>query len=91
MGDLVNRTEEKAREYLDGLKDLHLSVTLEEEFSSDIAAGRLPYRPRGGRNPHSGADGDPVDQQRPPQTATLDDLAGQPQTNAEAYLRIYPV
>ena len=41
MGDLVNRTEEKAREYLDGLKDLHLSVTLEEEFSSDIAAGRV--------------------------------------------------
>ncbi len=41
MGDLVNRTKEKAQEYLNGLKDLKLSVVLEEEFSSDVAAGRV--------------------------------------------------
>ena len=91
MGDLVNRTEEKAREYLDGLKDLHLSVTLEEEFSSDIAAGR------GYRTDPEADEILTVGQtvtlwiSKGPQTATLDDLAGQPQTNAEAYLRIYPV
>lgn len=40
MADLVNRTEEKAREYLESLNHLNLNVVSEEEFSSEIAAGR---------------------------------------------------
>ena len=48
MADLVNRTEEKAREYLESLNHLNLNVVSEEEFSSEIAAGRgNPHRSGG--------------------------------------------
>lgn len=90
MGDLVNRTEEKAREYLDGLKDLHLSVTLEEEFSSDIAAGRVTRTDPEADEILTVGQTVTLWISKGPQTATLDDLAGQPQTNAEAYLRNLP-
>ena len=86
MGDLVNRTEEKAREYLDGLKDLHLSVTLEEEFSSDIAAGRVTRTDPEADEILTVGQTVTLWISKGPQTATLDDLAGQPQTNAELSL-----
>ena len=87
MADLVNRTEEKAREYLESLSHLNLNVVSEEEFSSEIAAGRVTRT-----DPEVDATlsvGQTVTLwiSRGPQTATMDDLTDQPQTNAEAYLR----
>ena len=87
MADLVNRTEEKAREYLESLNHLNLNVVSEEEFSSEIAAGRVTRT-----DPEVDATlsvGQTVTLwiSRGPQTATMDDLTDQPQTNAEAYLR----
>ncbi|MCI6729800.1 MAG: Stk1 family PASTA domain-containing Ser/Thr kinase [Clostridiales bacterium] len=41
MLDLVNRTEAQARETLNGLEDLRLTVIIERESSADIEAGRV--------------------------------------------------
>lgn len=90
MGDLVNRTKEKAQEYLDGLQDLKLSVALEEEYSSEIEAGRVT------RTDPEADEILTVGQKvtlwisKGPQTASMDDLTGQPQTNAETLLRNLP-
>lgn len=87
MGDLVNRTKEKAQEYLNGLKDLKLSVVLEEEFSSDVAAGRVTRTDPEADEILTVGQTVTLWISKGPQTASMDDLTGQPQTNAEALLR----
>lgn len=87
MGDLVNRTKEKAQEYLNGLKDLKLSVALEEEFSSDVAAGRVTRTDPEADEILTVGQTVTLWISKGPQTASMDDLTGQPRTNAEALLR----
>ncbi len=90
MGDLVNRTKEKAQEYLDGLQDLKLSVVLEEEYSSEIEAGRVTRTDPEADEILTVGQTVTLWISKGPQTAPMDDLTGQPQTNAETLLRNLP-
>lgn len=87
MNDLVNRSKENAQKYLDGLKDLNLTIVMEEEFSTEIEAGRVTRTdPEAGETLQAGQTVT-VWISKGPQTMTMKDLADETRANAEAYLR----
>ncbi len=87
MNDLVNRTKENAQKYLDGLTDLNLTIVMEEEFSTEIEAGRVTRTdPEAGETLQAGQTVT-VWISKGPQTMTMKDLADETRANAEAYLR----
>ncbi len=86
MLDLQNRTEEQAREALNGL-ELSLVIVIREEYSQEIEAGRVTRT-----DPEMDATltvGQTVTLwiSRGPLTMVMDDLTDEPQANAETILR----
>lgn len=87
MNDLVNRTKENAQKYLDGLSDLNLTIVMEEEFSTEIEAGRVTRTdPEAGETLQAGQTV-AVWISKGPQTMTMKDLKDETHANAEAYLK----
>lgn len=87
MNDLVNRTKENAQKYLDGLTDLNLTIVMEEEFSTEIEAGRVTRTdPEAGETLQAGQTVT-VWISKGPQTMTMKDLKDETHANAEAYLK----
>lgn len=87
MNDLVNRTKENAQKYLDGLSDLNLTIVMEEEFSTEIEAGRVTRTdPEAGETLQAGQTVT-VWISKGPQTMTMKDLKDETHANAEAYLK----
>lgn len=87
MNDLVNRTKENAQKYLDGLTDLNLTIVMEEEFSTEIEAGRVTRTdPEAGETLQTGQTVT-VWISKGPQTMIMKDLTDETRANAEAYLR----
>lgn len=87
MNDLVNRNKENAQKYLDGLSDLNLTIVMEEEFSTEIEAGRVTRTdPEAGETLQAGQTVT-VWISKGPQTMTMKDLKDETHANAEAYLK----
>lgn len=86
MLDLVNRPEDKAREALNGLKDLRLTIVLDEEFSTEIEEGRVVRTEPEADATLSVGQTVTLWVSKGPRTMTMEDLTGEPLSNAEAIL-----